>query len=265
VKPYQCCTWRFLIPHGLTVRAGPVEKTVGESQTGISAVDRYETDEHLTTEPKYTVMGSKRELARRLANVEDFEEPQANLEQYATPADVAAHLVHFADLQEDIENQTVLDLGTGTGILAIAAGLRGASTIIGLDLDRDALIQARANERRLGIPGAVDWVRGDATRSPLHGSDVTVVMNPPFGAQTGKDHLDRRFLETTAEVADVSYSIHNAGSREFIEAFVADHAGLVTHAFEVRFDVPHRFQYHDESRKELTVEAYRIEWARSMG
>ncbi|MFW5924286.1 MAG: METTL5 family protein [Halodesulfurarchaeum sp.] len=205
-------------------------------------------------------MASKRELARRLGGVEDFDDPDPSLEQYVTPAEVAAHLVHFADLQGDVAGRTVIDLGTGTGTLALAAALRGATPVVGLDLDPDALVRARANERRSGPPTPVEWVRGDATRSPLCVNDVTVIMNPPFGAQHGAEHADRRFLETTAEIAGVSYSIHNAGSRGFLESFADDHDGTVTHAFEVSFDVPHRFPFHEESTTELTVEAYRIEW-----
>ncbi len=46
----------------------------------------------------------------------------------------------------------VLDVGTGSGILAIAAALRGAERVIGLDIDPLAISAARANVRlnRLG-------------------------------------------------------------------------------------------------------------------
>jgi len=220
----------------------------------------WKTDEHLTIGTERSVMESKRELARRLAVVEDFADPSPVLEQYVTPADVAAHLVHFADLQGDVAGRTVVDLGTGTGTFSLAAALRGATPVVGLDLDPDALVQARTNERRIGAPTAVEWVRGDATRSPLCVTDVTVIMTPPFGAQHGSEHVDRQFLETTADIAAVSYSIHNAGSKAFVESFVADHDGTVTHAFEVSFDVPRRFPFHEESTTELAVEAYRIEW-----
>jgi putative methylase len=210
-------------------------------------------------------MGSKRELARRLAVVDGFEAPRASLEQYATPADVAAHLVHFADLRGDIAGRTVVDLGTGTGTLALAAALRGASRIVGIEVDPDALAVARSNERAVGAPNAVHWVQGDATRAPLRLDDATVIMNPPFGAQDGRTHADRRFLETTADLAAVSYSIHNAGSRAFVESFAADNGGTVTHAFEVTFDLPHQFRFHERERRELAVEAYRIDWTGSDG
>ncbi len=45
----------------------------------------------------------------------------------------------------------VLDVGTGSGILAIAAGLLGADAIVGVDPDPIAVDAARANIRRNGL------------------------------------------------------------------------------------------------------------------
>ncbi|MFT4923574.1 MAG: putative methylase, partial [Haloarculaceae archaeon] len=90
---------------------------------------------------------------------------------------------------------------------------------------------------------------------------TTVVMNPPFGAQAGNEHADRAFLETTADIADVSYSIHNAESADFVEAFAGDNAGEVTHAFAAEFDLPRTYEFHDEKRKQLDVQVFRIAWS----
>ncbi|MCD6269674.1 MAG: 50S ribosomal protein L11 methyltransferase, partial [Deltaproteobacteria bacterium] len=40
---------------------------------------------------------------------------------------------------------TLLDVGTGSGILAILAAKRGAERVLALDLDADALVNAREN------------------------------------------------------------------------------------------------------------------------
>jgi putative methylase len=205
-------------------------------------------------------MGSKRELARKLGAIAGFDDPSVALEQYATPTEVAAHLVHLADLEDDVRGRTVVDLGTGTGVFALAASLRGASPSIGLDVDPNALAAARTNEERIAPPTPIEWLLADATRPPLRPSDATVLMNPPFGAQRGREHVDRRFLATAAEIARVSYSIHNAGSRSFVESFASDNGGTVTHAFEVSFDVDHQFPFHRDATRALQVEAYRIEW-----
>ncbi|WP_276271718.1 METTL5 family protein [Haloarcula litorea] len=208
-------------------------------------------------------MPTKSALAQQLGVVAGFDDPQASLEQYRTPPDLAAHLVHTADLQGDIQGRTVVDLGCGTGMLALAAALRGPETVVGVDVDPAPLSTARRNEGKVGTRTSVSWVRADATRAPLcPPAETTVVMNPPFGAQSGNEHADRGFLATAAAVADVSYSVHNAGSREFVESFAADNGGEVTHAFEAEFTLPRQFDFHDAESREITVEVYRIDWDR---
>ncbi|MBX0323129.1 METTL5 family protein [Halomicroarcula sp. F13] len=206
-------------------------------------------------------MPTKSALAQQLGVVAGFDDPQASLEQYRTPPDLAAHLVHTADLQGDIQDRTVVDLGCGTGMLALGAALRGPDTVVGLDIDPAPLATARKNERKVGSTTSVSWVRADATQAPLcPPEDTTVVMNPPFGAQSGNEHADREFLATAAEVAAVSYSVHNEGSREFVESFAADNGGDVTHAFETEFALPKQFDFHDEDTRTITAEVFRIRW-----
>ena len=225
----------------------------------------------------------KTALAQQLAVVAGFESPQAGLEQYPTPPELAAHLIHIADLLDDIEDGIVIDLGTGTGMLALGAALRGPAAVLGIDIDGGALGIARENRRRVGTTTPVAWVRGDVARPPLevredrsaaagNGTErgstpgatdrpVTVVMNPPFGAQKANEHADRAFLETTARVADVSYSVHNRGSREFVEAFVADEGGEVTQGFRAEISLPRQFDFHGEEKRDLDVEVFRVAWS----
>jgi len=204
---------------------------------------------------------SKRQLETRLAVVAGFDDPEAALEQYPTPPALAAHVVHLADLQGDVQARTVVDLGSGTGMLALAAALRGPARVVGVEVDREPLETARENRLRVGAAAPVHWVRGDATRVPLTLREpTTVVMNPPFGAQDGNRGADRGFLASAAALADVSYSVHNAGSREFVEAFAADNGGAVTHAFAAEFELDRQFDHHTEASATIDAEVYRIDW-----
>ncbi len=54
----------------------------------------------------------------------------------------------------------VLDLGTGSGILAIAAVKLGASHVVALDIDPEAVRAARQNLRRSGVAQRVSLSRG---------------------------------------------------------------------------------------------------------
>ncbi len=56
----------------------------------------------------------------------------------------------------------VLDLGTGTGILAIAAAKLGAEQVEALDLNPMAISTAAANCERNGVSDMVRLIRGDA-------------------------------------------------------------------------------------------------------
>ena len=204
---------------------------------------------------------SRRSLARRLESVADFSDPTASLEQYLTPADLAAHLCHLAGLHHDLD-RPVVDFGTGTGMLAIGASLAGAECVLGVDVDRDALELARQNAATVDDAGPIQWLQADVTRQPLSLVDTTVLSNPPFGAQRGNRHADRAFLETAAEVAAVSYTIHNEGSHSFVESFADDHDATVTHAFRAPIPIENRFAFHTASEETIETEVFRIEWSR---
>jgi len=206
-------------------------------------------------------MGTRRALARRLGVVQGFQDPTASLEQYATSPEVAASLVHVADQHGDLDDATILDLGAGTGMLALAAALRGPRRVIGVDVDPTPLRTARENARRINAATDVEWVVGDATDLPLSFEERPVVFStPPFGAQTGNEHADRAFLDQISAVARVSYTVHNAGSQSFVESYVDDAGGQVTDAFVVELDVDNQFEFHDEATATVDAEAYRIEW-----
>jgi ribosomal protein L11 methyltransferase len=72
----------------------------------------------------------------------------------------------------------VLDLGSGSGILTIAAIKLGAASAIGIDLDAEANEVALRNAERNGVASRVEFLEGDAAAlAPLVGPADLVLSN----------------------------------------------------------------------------------------
>jgi ribosomal protein L11 methyltransferase len=72
----------------------------------------------------------------------------------------------------------VLDLGSGSGILAIAAAQLGASLAIGIDNDVEANPVGRRNAERNGVGESVDFFDGEAADlAPLLGPADLILSN----------------------------------------------------------------------------------------
>jgi ribosomal protein L11 methyltransferase len=72
----------------------------------------------------------------------------------------------------------VLDLGSGSGILAIAAAKLGAASAVGIENDAEANPVAWRNAERNGVAAAVDFLDGDAgDLAPLLGPADLLLSN----------------------------------------------------------------------------------------
>ncbi|HEU0011196.1 MAG TPA: 50S ribosomal protein L11 methyltransferase, partial [Verrucomicrobiae bacterium] len=63
--------------------------------------------------------------------------------------------------------QSLLDIGTGSGILAIAAVKLGYRPVVAYDADAEAVRVARANARQNGVARRLQLAQRDLTREPL--------------------------------------------------------------------------------------------------
>jgi putative methylase len=192
------------------------------------------------------------ELERLLEKVAGFSTPSARMEQYQTPAPLAARLLYHAALNGDIGDRRVADLGCGTGILSIGAALLGAREVVGVDADEAALATARENAMRAGVEGIFLSGRIGDPGVPLSvGPCDTVVMNPPFGAQNV--HADRPFIDAALEIAPRIYGIFNAGSRSFIHSYLAGR-GEIDEVVEGLLPIRRTFSFHRDEIREIPVE-----------
>jgi ribosomal protein L11 methyltransferase len=89
-------------------------------------------------------------------------------------------------LQElDLAGRTAIDVGTGSGVLAIAAARLGAARVVAFDDDPEALRNARENVERNGVSGSVQVLEADlanfsATPSPVVIANITAAVLQRF-------------------------------------------------------------------------------------
>ncbi len=162
----------------------------------------------------------KQQLEILLQQVRPHPHPASELEQYSTPAQIAADVLWFAHVQGDIVGKRVADLGCGTAILGIGAKLLGASEVVAVDIDGAALAVATQNAARLNV--TLSFLTMDVR--DFAASVDTVLMNPPFGAQN--PHADIPFLERAFRAAP------RPGIRRALARALAE-SGRVEDAFHV--------------------------------
>ena len=197
-----------------------------------------------------------KKLEMTLQRLASFPRPRAALEQYQTPAPLAARLLYHALMKGDIGGKVVCDLGSGTGVLAIGAALLGAKHVTGIDIDPNATGVAEENAVLAGAN--VEFLVADVRHTSLSdriGTCDTVIMNPPFGAQ--KAHADRPFIDLALVTAPVTYGIFNAGSTQFIKTYTEGRAEIAERVGGV-FPIKRTFSFHTKEIQEIEVEILRL-------
>ena len=72
----------------------------------------------------------------------------------------------------DVTGRRVVDVGTGSGVLAIAAWRLGARQVVAMDTDPDAIQNARENVERNGANGDVEVIQADLQDSSTAPADI---------------------------------------------------------------------------------------------
>ena len=174
--------------------------------------------------------------------------PKVDLEQYSTPALIAADLLWNAYSLGDIADKKVMDLGCGTGIFAIASKLLGAASAIGVDIDKDSTDLASS------YCGDVNFICSDICDLENDFDVDTIFQNPPFGSQkNAKKGADLKFISKAIELSPkVLYSFHMASTEEFLISYFEKNDLEITHIFRYNFPIPKIYEFH--TRESANVE-----------
>lgn len=74
----------------------------------------------------------------------------------------------------DVSDLTVLDLGTGSGVLTMAAALSGARHAVGIDVDVDAIQSAESSARMNTLPDSITFEVSDFRTAPPPAADLVL-------------------------------------------------------------------------------------------
>lgn len=74
----------------------------------------------------------------------------------------------------------ILDIGTGSGIIALMLAQRTDAKIVGVELDKEAAIQAQENAQRSKFSSRVQVVHSDIVHYKPEEKFDLIVSNPPF-------------------------------------------------------------------------------------
>ena len=191
----------------------------------------------------------KKHLEMAIQKVPKHPNPKVDLEQYSTPATIAADLLWNAYSLGDIADKKVMDLGCGTGIFAIASKLLGAASAIGVDIDKDSTDLASS------YCGDVDFICSDICDLENDFDVDTIFQNPPFGSQkNAKKGADLKFISKAVELSPkVLYSFHMASTEEFLISYFEKNDLEITHIFRYNFPIPKIYEFHTRESANIEV------------
>lgn len=153
----------------------------------------------------------------------------------------------YVDLVDDVAaaflpslkaGASVLELGTGTGVLAAVLARRGAVRVTATDVNPRAVACARANLDRLGVGERCEVVEADlwpAVSETMETTDAAdiVVFNPPWLPGTPTSELELGIYDASSDalrrfLTELTDHLTDGGEGWLVLSDLAEHLGLRT-------------------------------------
>ncbi|KAJ1883713.1 Methyltransferase-like protein 5 [Kickxella alabastrina] len=212
-----------------------------------------------------------KQLEGYLGDVAAFRAPKVQLEQYPTTAHLASRILYTAESSYgDIDGKSVVDLGCGCAMLSVAAAMMGASSVLGIDIDADALEIAQENIDECEVADTVDLLHAslledgalslnEALLAPMAMRFDTAILNPPFGTKPGNKGIDLLFLQAACAMArGAVYSLHKSSTRAFLVKKAQSWGFDCEVLAELKFDVPMMYKFHKKKSVDIDVDLLRL-------
>lgn len=128
----------------------------------------------------------------------------------------------------DLDGLTMIDVGTGSGVLAIAAARLGAVYVAAIDVDPDAIENARENAARNDVTATVEAHVGDLSETTLPPADLVLANLTASLLERHADEL-RRLVKPGGVLIAAGFTVDE---RERVTAAFAPAMSLVESAEE---------------------------------
>ena len=202
------------------------------------------TQEQVDTLRERILRRSRREPVQYIVGDTDFRnltlkcDPRALIPRPETEELVGFVLEKLAAMRPEGTPARVLDLGTGTGAIALAVATERPHTqVVAVDKSEDALALARENAVFVGAPAETEFIRSDWFENVAGVFDV-IISNPPYLTQAEwecaqaevRDHEPLSALVAdNAGLADLEKILHEARKHLAPDGFVAFETGIAQH------------------------------------
>lgn len=193
----------------------------------------------------------KKQLEIELSKIiDDFKEPKIMFEQYMTPPEIAAFMIHYAWMKGEIENKKIIDIGAGTGMLGIGAAFLGGNVTM-IEIDKDAYEILKNNVAK--TDHEIKLINKNIFDFDFDEEYDTALINPPFGIKSKNKDMD--FIVKASKISKHIFSIHDGSESNInnIKSLFEKHNLKIIESLMMDFSLKSTYPWHEEKNKILKV------------
>lgn len=193
----------------------------------------------------------KKQLEIELSKIiDDFKEPKIKFEQYMTPPEIAAFMIHYAWMKGEIENKKIIDIGAGTGMLGIGAAFLGGNVTM-IEIDKDAYEILKNNVAK--TDHEIRLINKNIFDFDFDEEYDTALINPPFGIKSENKDMD--FIVEASKISKHIFSLHDGSESNInnIKSLFEKNNLEIMESLMMDFNLKSTYPWHEEKNKILKV------------